>query len=246
MDATGDPLIAAGVASQPGAAAIVAAEAVGGSFPRHRVVGLMIVGCLAALAGAVDAAGIARLQDLYVSFMSGNSTTLGVAIAQQDWPRVKLVGGIIGMFVAGAAVGQILALLTGRFQLPTVLCAAAAALTIPLFAPDLSVPAMTVSMGMLNAAVQQVGPTPVSITYVTGSLVKVGQGLGGMLCGRLSMRVSLVHVVPWIGLLSGVSAATISLQRYGDVTLKGLPLLAAFMGALTLVAILRPWRTSER
>ncbi len=39
-------------------------------------------------------------------------------------------------------------------------------------------------MGLLNAAMHRAGATGISLTYVTGALVKFGQGLGSLLCRR--------------------------------------------------------------
>ncbi len=47
--------------------------------PRHPVVFATL---MTAMAGFLDAVGYAQLGRLYVSFMSGNSTQLGIAIAQ--------------------------------------------------------------------------------------------------------------------------------------------------------------------
>lgn len=200
-------------------------------------VGLLIVGCLAILAGAVDAAGMSRLHDLYVSFMSGNSSSLGVAIARSDWATATMIAKILGLFVAGAAAGQVVVLMAPRLHLPLVLCGAAAVLTVPLLVPVEPALLMTFSMGMLNAALQKVGPMPVSITYVTGSLVKFGQGLGSLLCGRGSDMAWLAYLVPWVGLLSGVVVTSLGLSRFGDRAFEALPALAAVMALLTLPAV---------
>ena len=43
---------------------------------------------------------------LFVSFMSGNSTRLGVNLAEGNWPNALDAIGLIVLFVAGAAVRQ--------------------------------------------------------------------------------------------------------------------------------------------
>ena len=64
---------------------------------------------LTALAGLVDAIGYTQLSGLYLSFMSGNSTRLGVMIAHGEVPGVGACLAVIGCFVAGACVGTLLA-----------------------------------------------------------------------------------------------------------------------------------------
>ena len=46
---------------------------------------------LTAIAGFLDAIGYAQLHHLFVSFMSGNSTHLGMSLALHDWAAVKVL-----------------------------------------------------------------------------------------------------------------------------------------------------------
>ena len=43
---------------------------------------------------------------------------------------------------------------------------------------------MVFAMGALNASMHRAGKIPVSLTFVTGVLVRFGQGLGNFLTGR--------------------------------------------------------------
>ncbi len=199
--------------------------------------GLLLVCGLAALAGAVDACGLAFLRDLYVSFMSGNTTSLGRALAMQDWHRVILVCEIVGMFVAGAGAGEALGLLAGRYRLPAVVFAAALILALPPLARPAAVPAMTFAMGALNAAMQKAGPLSVSITYVTGMLVKFGRGLGQLACGRRPEKLLVLHIVPWAGLLAGATLGALCMGRYGERTYLALPPLALALAACAYAAV---------
>src|SRR6516162_2350884 len=85
--------------------------------------GLILAGFLAALAGMVDAIGYLRLGHLFVSFMSGNSTQLAVAIGRGNLTEAGVIAELIALFVLGAAAGQVLAGLTGRRHLTWVLVA---------------------------------------------------------------------------------------------------------------------------
>lgn len=139
---------------------------------------------MASLAGATDAYGLSFLRDLFVSFMSGNTTSLGVALGQGDWARAWLILGIVGLFVAGAAAGAILGEVSGRHHRAAVILAVALALATPLLAPHWAIAAFVLAMGALNASMNRVGETSISLTYVTGTLVKFGQGIGRTLCGK--------------------------------------------------------------
>ncbi len=203
---------------------------------RNKPAGLAIVALLAALAGAVDACGLSVLNNLYVSFMSGNTTQLASALARADWPRAGLAAGIVALFVAGAVTGTVAATLVGHYHLPVVLVLVGGVLAVPLAVPGVAVPALTFGMGMLNAAMQHAGTVKVSITYVTGALVKFSQGLGLLLCGQRQDWAWLEQGVPWVGLVLGAAAVTLGLPRFGAAMFAALPVAALLMAAATWLA----------
>ncbi len=65
---------------------------------------------LSALAGYVDGIGFLHLGGLFVSFMSGNSTRMGVSLAQGQWWNALEALGLIALFVTGAAAGSLIVL----------------------------------------------------------------------------------------------------------------------------------------
>ena len=65
-------------------------------------VGLGLVAALSVLAGMTDAIGLLALGD-FVSFMSGNTTRLAVAISEADLAMVLRLSGAVLGFVAGNA-----------------------------------------------------------------------------------------------------------------------------------------------
>src|ERR1700712_887782 len=65
---------------------------------------------LSALAGYVDGIGFLYLGGLFVSFMSGNSTRMGVSLAEGHWRDAAQALGLIGLVVAGAALGGLIVL----------------------------------------------------------------------------------------------------------------------------------------
>lgn len=201
--------------------------------------GLALVFGLSALAGAVDACGLAILKDLFVSFMSGNTTSLAVAIGRGEVSRILLIAPIIATFVAGAAAGTMLAIAAGRRHLPVVVAAVAGILALPVAWPAATIPAMTFAMGALNAAMNRAGSVSVSLTYVTGTLVKLGIGLGQLLCGRVRDWAWLLQAVPWLGLVAGGIAAAVALAHVGRLAIDGLPLVALAIAASAWLALPR-------
>ncbi|HET7888526.1 MAG TPA: DUF1275 family protein, partial [Bradyrhizobium sp.] len=55
---------------------------------------------LSALAGYIDGIGFLHLGGLFVSFMSGNSTRMGVSLAEANWQAAANALGLIVLFVA--------------------------------------------------------------------------------------------------------------------------------------------------
>jgi uncharacterized membrane protein YoaK (UPF0700 family) len=76
----------------------------------------VILACaLSALAGYVDAIGFPYLGGLFVSFICGNSTRMGVSLAEGNWRASAEAFGTIALFVVGAAVGSLIVLGRGIY-----------------------------------------------------------------------------------------------------------------------------------
>lgn len=162
---------------------------------------------LSALAGYVDGIGYLQLGGLFVSFMSGNSTRMGVAVAQGHWETAAQALGLIALFVTGAAAGSLIVLGHGAHRQPLVLLAealllAAAALAYTFGQPSLAVAAIVLAMGLENAVFQIHGGAGLGLTYVTGALVKVGQLMAKALTGgpRWAWATNLLL---WAALVAG-------------------------------------------
>jgi uncharacterized membrane protein YoaK (UPF0700 family) len=143
---------------------------------------------LSALAGYVDAIGFLHLNGLFVSFMSGNSTRLGVSLSEGQWSSAATSLGLIALFVIGAAAGSLILLGRGVNRQPWILLAEALLLAIAAlcYAFGLSkaaVAAIVLAMGLENAVFQIEGGAGLGLTYVTGALVKVGQLVAVALAG---------------------------------------------------------------
>lgn len=95
---------------------------------RHRDVAL--AAGLSALAGYVDAVGFMTLGGFFVSFMSGNSTRLGVGLAMGEWDQAAIAFGLIALFVVGVVFGATVARRFGEERRSAVLAAEAVLLLI--------------------------------------------------------------------------------------------------------------------
>lgn len=135
---------------------------------------------LSSLAGFVDAIGFIHLGGLFVSFMSGNSTRLGVSLQEGHWREALETVGLIALFVAGAGAGNLIVLGRASYRKTWVLLAEGllligAALSHGLGFSALSISLIVFAMGLENAVFFTGGAGGLGLTYITGALVRVGQ-----------------------------------------------------------------------
>jgi uncharacterized membrane protein YoaK (UPF0700 family) len=160
---------------------------------------------LSALAGYVDGIGYLQLGGLFVSFMSGNSTRMGVALAHGHWQTAAEALGLIVLFVIGAAVGSLIVLRAHRqplVLLAEALLLGAAAVAYTFGQPSLAVAAIVLAMGLENAVFQIHGGAGLGLTYVTGALVKVGQLVAKALTGGARWAWT-PNLMLWAALVAG-------------------------------------------
>jgi uncharacterized membrane protein YoaK (UPF0700 family) len=78
---------------------------------------------------------------------------------------------------------------------------------------------MVLAMGVLNAAMRRAGSVPVSLTFVTGMLVRFGQGLGDFLTRRLTGWSWLEQATPWVGLIAGATIGSAVYMHVGEAAI---------------------------
>jgi uncharacterized membrane protein YoaK (UPF0700 family) len=202
---------------------------------------LLLVASLSVLAGMTDAIGFMASGD-FVSFMSGNTTRLAVAISEGDLGLTGRLTLLVATFIAGNALGVMVSRVSRRHALPLLLCIATllcGAAAWP-FADQLpALLAAIIAMGMLNAAVEEVNGLPVGLTYVTGALSRFGRGLGRWMLGerRNGWRVQLI---PWAGMFVGAVIGALLEHHMGIRALLVSGVLSALLGLVSL-KIPRRW-----
>ena len=168
---------------------------------------LALACALSALAGYVDGIGFLHLGGLFVSFMSGNSTRLGVKLAEGHWRDATEATGLIVLFVIGAALGSLIVSTRSAFSQCWVLLAeglllAAAALCYALGMSSVAIAAIVLAMGLENSVFQAEGGAGLGLTYMTGALVKVGQLAAAALTGGRRWAW-LPNLLLWAALVVG-------------------------------------------
>ncbi|HUD40692.1 MAG TPA: YoaK family protein [Dokdonella sp.] len=203
---------------------------------RHTVRARAFAAALSALAGYIDAVGFLTLGGFFVSFMSGNSTRLGVAIAEGS-PLAGTALALIVAFVAGVFAGfrlshRGLRNAQARVMVLVGLLLAGAALLDHTGAPLAATLGATAAMGAVNAVFAPTGGFPVGLTYMTGTLVRIGQLLADATRGEdpLAWWPYLMH---WMALVAGAVVGA-WMQAWIGLT----ALWAASACALALAAVL--------
>ncbi len=180
---------------------------------------------LAVIAGYVDGYGLLFLKT-FVSFMSGNTTSTGVTSGQGNFRAAFLSGLAIVSFVTGSFLGNLLSHSRWRHCHRMMFCLIAAGLALVIGLEwaglrniALEVALLGVTMGMVNPVLSKVGFEAVSLTFMTGTLSRIGghlalaagrrplneqQGPGDSHLARAGIEASI-----WGGFLAGAFLAGI-------------------------------------
>ena len=202
---------------------------------------------LAMVAGFVDAYGIITY-GVYLSFMSGNTTQTGYQTAEGAFGPASLSALAILFFVVGSFAGTLLVEFAGRYARRALYCGVAAALAaitgltqFGMLSGAFAIAAISVAMGVMNNALSRVGAQAVSLTFVTGSLSRVGSSLALALRRAplrdaqgpwdTHLRRALLLARLWLGFLVGAFLSGAATPRYGASVLLAPALILAVLAA---------------
>lgn len=190
---------------------------------------------LSMLAGFADANAFVHLGGYFVSFMSGNSTRLGVGLASHV-DAARLAGGLIAIFVLGVILGalinrrgdhtggvRVLACVTALLSIAALLASAGTS--------GIAIALLATAMGAMNGVFVREGEVSIGVTYMTGTLVRMGQRLATALIGGKRWDWA-PYALLWSGLVLG---ATFGALVYDWIGLQSLWFAAAFAASLTIV-----------
>lgn len=199
---------------------------------------------LALIAGYIDAIGLIQWKT-YVSFMSGNTTSLGAAISTGKSGIIITSVTIILCFLIGIYAGTCLSLSrkiknqTLIFYLVSVILILytiiAYFFNISTFS---SIVIVGFSMGMMNTIVTSVGKQNVNTDFVTGTLNSLARNTAmvTMTDDKMEKKESTSNAIHllllWIGFLSGAFIAPFLLGYFGKWTLMIPALLLMICGIL--------------
>jgi uncharacterized membrane protein YoaK (UPF0700 family) len=199
--------------------------------------------CLAALAGFIDALAFVQLGGFFASFMSGNSTRLGVSLATGLTGDETIAGALILSFVSGVMLASVVVRARPKDSMPAVMAAVTLLLVIAAavgsYAPGMiALLLLAVAMGTMNGVFHRDGEVTIGVTYLTGSLVRMGQKLAGALMGDADRWEWLPYLLLWAGFVAGAVCGVSAEIRWGWTALW----LAAGVSAALTVLIHRATR----
>jgi uncharacterized membrane protein YoaK (UPF0700 family) len=183
---------------------------------------------LALIAGYLDGYGLLRL-GVFASFMSGNTTTIGVRTGQGNLHAALPPAVAIAFFFTGSLSGSLL--MQWRLHYPHRLIFGLIASMLAIVGLERHVTLnvlfeiATVSMatGMINPVLPRVGRESVSLTFVTGTLKRVADHLASAVVGKSPqdsrgpldshLRRAAVDASLWSGFLGGATIAGLVVSR---------------------------------
>lgn len=210
----------------------------------RREVGLAAL--LAASAGFVDAAGFIHFGGWFVAFMTGNSTRAAASLAAFSLEGFLAAFALIAAFLAGVVTASLLRRAVPSRPAATV-CALVGLLLLGAWASVepagvLTAPLLSLAMGALNSVFERDGEVSIGLTYMTGTLVKLGQQIAAALAGGRRTGAGRYFLL-WASLTAGSLAGGLG---YLAVGLDCLPAAAAVILAVGLRLATRTPRPGER
>ncbi|MCW4465861.1 YoaK family protein [Glutamicibacter sp. MNS18] len=184
--------------------------------------GILFAGGITAVAGFVDGVGFIHFGGYFLSFMSGNSTRSSAALAEGDPGGWLLAMGFVSCFVLGVVISTLVSARVRHYRRPVVMYISAAFLLLgALLGPGggvFTAGALATAMGAVNVSYTRSGEVSLGLTYMTGTLVKLGQQLAAALSGGQRMMWA-PYAVLWLMITLGSLAGAFSYLHYGLLVL---------------------------
>lgn len=179
-----------------------------------------------ATAGLVDVTAFIGFGGFFASFMSGNTTRLAIGVASAP-VEALVAAALLAAFVAGVAIAT---MLERRAALPAPARLMPPALLIALSAllgsggGSAALLLLAAGMGMLNVAL---GDRGIGLTYMTGTLVRLGKALGRRLSGEPAGELAAQDLLLWTSFVAGGLIGAGLFARFG---MDGLWIAVAMLG----------------
>lgn len=207
---------------------------------------------LSSITGFIDALGFMYLGGFFLSFMSGNTTRLTAALNDGHLDVAAKAGGLMLLFLIGVAIGALISQLGQRYLPPTrtreaillfvCLTSAIASVWVATGHESLAVYSLSFTVGAMNSTFERNGEVSISLTYMTGTLVKMAQRFVAAFFGG-PHSAWLINFALWLSLACG---ALIGGRCYLQFGLYSVWVVTALLVAGTVAALANRHRRRSR
>lgn len=186
---------------------------------------------LACIAGYLDAVGILKWK-IYVSFMSGNTTQLGIALSTEKSALIITTFTVIVCFILGIYTGTCLSLLKDSktpklsfYLVSGILIMYTAISQNCAISNVLSIAVIGFSTGIMNTIVTSVGDQKINTDFVTGTLNSLARNTAMLtmstdkIIKKQYKQNAIRLVLLWSGFISGAFTAPLLLPLLKNWTL---------------------------
>lgn len=196
----------------------------------------------AGLAGFVDAIGFLKSGGLFVSFMTGNSTRLAVGLAEATSTGAA-AAALIALFVLGVAIAAMFTAARGTHRKAAAASLVAFLLTAAAIfqSIDWNLPALALlclAMGASNTIFQRDGEVSVGVTYMTGTLVRLGYRIADAFRGQRQSEW-LPYFLIWLALVIGGVAGALTFAQSQTISFWIAAAAAVILAASTALVTLQ-------
>lgn len=200
---------------------------------------------LVVVAGYVDVVAYMNWKS-YASFMSGNTTQLGIYISRNIPTNLILSISALVLFVVGICVGTCIAMWkrnkvrTLPFIIASVIFTAYSLLTFYYaIYPPIAIGILAFTMGIMNTVITNEGDVKVNAVYITGTLNNIAINLASLIMSRDKQEISqarsnVFHLsLIWLGFLLGTVSGAFLHAPLGKWVLA-IPILLLILGAFNM------------
>lgn len=176
------------------------------------------------VAGFVDSVGFVFLGGVFLSFMSGNTTRAATSLVDGDWDLAVLASTCLVLFLVGVMQGALVRRLAKQ-RIPLsyirdvvvlntdVMFVLASALVVTGHS-EIGILFVSLGIGSMNSIFERDGEVAIPLTYMTGTLVKMGQRFVDALFGG-SHRIWISHLLMWASLTAGAVTGALTYASIG-------------------------------
>ncbi|RNE49619.1 YoaK family protein [Corynebacterium alimapuense] len=176
------------------------------------------------IAGFLDSVGFIFLGGVFLSFMSGNTTRIATSAIEGDTALAWLAGSAVFFFIIGVMEGALVRRLAMQRLHPDRIREVVMANLCVLFtlssilvlidAPRAAIIVASLGIGSMNSIFERSGEVSIPLTYMTGTLVKMGQRFVDAFFGG-THEAWLGHFKMWMGLSAGAFFGAMTYQNLG-------------------------------